>query len=73
VAFKLAQVIMEKAGLTRMLPSFLKVLAIATIADAVPLAGENRVFARLGLEALRNPVNVGLKALMDVAQTFCRS
>jgi single-stranded-DNA-specific exonuclease len=68
VAFKLAQVIMEKAGLTRMLPSFLKVLAIATIADAVPLAGENRVFARLGLEALRNPVNVGLKALMDVAQ-----
>jgi single-stranded-DNA-specific exonuclease len=68
VAFKLAQVIMEKAGRARLMPSFLKVLAIATIADAVPLVGENRVFAKLGLEALRSPVNPGLKALMEVAQ-----
>jgi single-stranded-DNA-specific exonuclease len=44
------------------------VVAIATIADAVPLVGENRVFAKLGLEALRSPVNVGLKALLEVAQ-----
>jgi single-stranded-DNA-specific exonuclease len=68
VAFKLAQAVMEKAGLTRQLPSFLKVVAIATIADAVPLVGENRVFAKLGLEALRTPVNAGLKALLEVAQ-----
>jgi single-stranded-DNA-specific exonuclease len=46
----------------------MKVVAIATIADAVPLVGENRVFAKLGLEALRSPVNVGLKALLEVAQ-----
>jgi single-stranded-DNA-specific exonuclease len=68
VAFKLAQAIMEKADLSRLLPSFLKIVAIATIADAVPLLDENRVFAKLGLEALRQPVNVGLKALMDIAQ-----
>jgi len=68
VAFKLAQSVLERAGITRQLPSFLKVVAIATIADAVPLIGENRVFAKLGLDGLRAPVNAGLKALLEVAQ-----
>src|SRR5690348_7045012 len=72
VAFKLAQALMERrltnSDQTRLLKSFLKVVAIATIADAVPLTGENRVFAKLGLEELRSPVNVGLKALLEVAQ-----
>src|SRR5208283_2409016 len=43
-------------------------VAIATIADAVPLLGENRVFAKLGLQGLRRPVNPGLKALLEVAK-----
>ena len=52
VAFKLAQALLESAAPTpgefdrlreKTLPSFLKLLAIATIADAVPLSGENRV------------------------------
>jgi len=73
VAFKLAHAVMEKAlpdgrKLRPMLESFLKVLAIATIADAVPLVDENRVFAKLGLVGLRSPVNLGLKALLEVAQ-----
>ncbi|MGC2447069.1 MAG: DHHA1 domain-containing protein, partial [Candidatus Sulfotelmatobacter sp.] len=51
-----------------LLMSFMKVVAIATIADAVPLTGENRVFASLGLDALRKAVNPGLKALLEVAQ-----
>ena len=46
----------------------MKVVAIATIADSVPLSGENRVFAKLGLNALRSAVNPGLKALLEVAQ-----
>jgi single-stranded-DNA-specific exonuclease len=46
----------------------MKVVAIATIADAVPLTGENRVFASLGLDALRRAVNPGLKALLEAAQ-----
>src|SRR5580700_1229796 len=46
----------------------MKVVAIATIADSVPLTGENRVFASLGLDALRRAVNPGLKALLEVAQ-----
>ena len=42
-------------------------VAMATIADAVPLVDENRVMAKLGLEGLRRPVNGGLKALMEVS------
>lgn len=67
VAFKLVQALLERAGRGNMLEHFLKVVAIGTIADAVPLVGENRIFARLGLEGLRRPVNPGLRALIDVA------
>src|ERR1700758_2769005 len=76
VAFKLAQGLMERKldrpDQSRLLTSFMKVVAIATIADAVPLVDENRVFAKLGLEALRSPVNIGLKALLEVAQLGAR-
>ena len=68
VAFKIAQALLEATGRERLLPSFLKIVAIATIADAVPLIGENRVFAKLGLEGLRNPRNPGLRALFSACQ-----
>jgi single-stranded-DNA-specific exonuclease len=72
VAFKVAQGLMQcrlDANLqNKLLMSFMKVVAIATIADAVPLTGENRVFASLGLDALRKAVNPGLKALLEIAQ-----
>jgi single-stranded-DNA-specific exonuclease len=68
VAFKIAQALLEESGRKRLLPSFLKIVAIATIADAVPLMGENRVFAKLGLEGLRKPVNAGLRALLANCQ-----
>jgi single-stranded-DNA-specific exonuclease len=67
VAFKLAQALLVEGGHERLLRSFLKMVAIATIADAVPLTGENRVFAKLGLDGLRHPVNAGLKALLETA------
>lgn len=72
VAFKLAQALLEASDAERarekLLPSFLKMLVIATVADAVPLLGENRVIASLGIQGLRRPVNVGLRALLEVAQ-----
>ena len=68
VAFKIAQALLESTGRERLLPSFLKIVAIATIADSVPLVGENRVFAKLGLEGLRDPRNPGLKALFTACQ-----
>lgn len=68
VAFKMAQALLTRAGKERLIPSFLKMVAIATIADSVPLCGENRVIAKLGLDGLRRPVNGGLRALLHVAQ-----
>ena len=78
VAFKLAQALLEapaafprvdpQRAREKLLPSFLKMLVIATVADAVPLLGENRVIASLGIDGLRRPVNAGLRALFDVAQ-----
>jgi single-stranded-DNA-specific exonuclease len=71
IAFKLAQAVLERhdAARTRdkILPSFLKMAAIATIADAVPLRGENRTIAALGLRELRRPVGTGLRALFAAA------
>jgi single-stranded-DNA-specific exonuclease len=71
IALKLAQAVLERRDRARTrektLPSFLKMAAIATIADAVPLKGENRVIAALGLRALRSPASAGLRALFGVA------
>jgi single-stranded-DNA-specific exonuclease len=72
IALKLAQALLERhdadRARTRLLPSFLKMAAIATIADAVPLRGENRVIAALGLRELRRPVGAGLRVLFAAAQ-----
>ena len=51
-----------------LLPHFVKVAAIGTLADVVPLIGENRVIARCGLEGLsRGPHTAGLEALLEEA------
>ena len=72
VAFKLAQALLgtlewpvEKQR--RMAESLLKLVAIATVADVVPLTGENRVIVKAGLEGLREVRNPGLRALLEVA------
>ncbi len=72
VALKLAQALFvelgwEAARRERLLGSFLKLAAIATVADVVPLTGENRAIVKHGLEGLRDPRNIGLKALFEVA------
>ena len=51
----------------KLIASFLKLAAIATVADVVPLEGENRVIVKHGLEGLREVRNHGLRALMEVA------
>jgi single-stranded-DNA-specific exonuclease len=66
VALKVVQALCARAGRSRWLPAFVKVAAIGTLADVVPLVGENRVIARLGLASLsRGPHTVGLRALLD--------
>jgi single-stranded-DNA-specific exonuclease len=67
VAFKLVQALLGSRMTEALLRSYLKVVAVGTIADVVPLAGENRVIASIGLEALRQPVQPGLSALLETA------
>jgi len=63
VAYKLAE------GLIGHEPSEdLDLVALATIADVVPLLGENRALVRRGLRALAGTVKPGLRALMTVAR-----
>ncbi len=67
VALKLVQALLRQAGRESWLPGFIKVAAIGTLADVVPLVGENRVIAKLGLDLLtKGPHKVGLRALLDV-------
>jgi single-stranded-DNA-specific exonuclease len=69
VALKLIQALL--AGHPKreaFIESFLKLVAIATVADVVPLTGENRVIVKRGLEGLRDVRNPGLRALLDVSE-----
>ena len=68
VALKLVHGLCARTDRVKWLPSFLKLAAIGTVADVVPLRGENRVIARLGLDRLsRGPHAVGLQALLDAS------
>jgi single-stranded-DNA-specific exonuclease len=68
VALKLVQALCRHEGRDHWLPGFVKIAAIGTLADVVPLVGENRVIAKLGLDLLsRGPHKVGLRALLEVA------
>src|SRR4029450_9214958 len=67
VALKLVQALCRQTGQGSWLPGFVKVAAIGTLADVVPLVGENRVIAKLGLDMLtKGPHNVGLRSRLDV-------
>jgi single-stranded-DNA-specific exonuclease len=68
VALKLVQALCGKAGKSAWLPAFVKIASIGTLADVVPLVGENRVIAKLGLQMLtKGPHKVGLRALLEAA------
>ena len=67
VALKLVHALCARTGRTTWLPAFVKVAAIGTLADVVPLTGENRIIAKLGLAMLsKGPHKVGLRSLLDV-------
>jgi single-stranded-DNA-specific exonuclease len=69
VAAKFAQALRASAGLgVGERPEELELVAIATVADVVPLVGENRRLVRAGLRALASTARPGLRALMHVAQ-----
>src|SRR5579863_2322553 len=72
VALKLIDALLSRLGWEtsrreRLLDSLIKLVAIATVADVVPLTGENRVIVKRGLEGLKQVANPGLRALLDVS------
>jgi single-stranded-DNA-specific exonuclease len=72
VTFKLTQALMRGLGwpddrIRKISESFLKMIAVATVADVVPLLGENRVIVKRGLEGFHTVRNAGLRALLRVA------
>jgi len=75
VAFKVAWALAQKlTGADRVAPQYRELLmsllplaALGTIADVVPLVGENRILSKHGLEALPSTPLVGLRALMASA------
>ncbi|HEV2671474.1 MAG TPA: single-stranded-DNA-specific exonuclease RecJ [Gemmatimonadales bacterium] len=74
VAFKLGQALVQVLGLSPNLPlHFLDYVALATIADVVPLVGENRILARHGLKMLADSRWVGLRALVETAGLATRT
>ena len=67
VTFKLVEALLRHRGGLDRARDFLDVVALGTIADVVPLVGENRVLARLGLERINENPRLGLRALIDVS------
>ncbi|HQW29605.1 MAG TPA: single-stranded-DNA-specific exonuclease RecJ [Verrucomicrobiales bacterium] len=68
VVFKIAHALMKTRPLTDFdLKNYLDIVALGTIADIVPLEGENRLFARRGLAQLDRTIHPGLAALKAVA------
>ena len=68
VALKVVQALCQRADRAKWLPAFVKIASIGTLADVVPLVGENRVIAKLGLGSLsRGRHTVGLRALLEAS------
>ncbi len=67
VAFKLAQGVLEKFDKLSYSYDLLPFVTVGTIADLVPLIGENRYFVTKGLELIRQGKHYGLKRLLDHA------
>lgn len=65
IAFKLSEAIARRAGVGLSRDSLLRAACLGTIADIVPLTGENRAIAALGLAALARPRAPGLAALLE--------
>ena len=66
IAFKLVQALVPALGLPANLPfHLLDLVALATVADVVPLQGENRILVRHGLKLLADSRWLGLRALVE--------
>ncbi len=67
IAFKLITALSHRFSYEDDIMDMLDLVALATVADAVPLFGENRTIVKNGLETIKNTKNIGLSALLSVS------
>ncbi len=67
VAFKVAQAVLTKYNKTEFIYEILPFVAVGTVADVVPLLGENRYFVTKGLELISKGKHYGLQRLLESA------
>lgn len=65
VVFKLIQAMFRNESQSSLLPHYLKLVSIGTVADIAELKDENRIFVKWGLKGLEDVKNIGLQKLMD--------
>lgn len=73
VVFKLVCALEENKGLDRLCKKYCDIVALGTVADVMPIIGENRVIVKLGLQRLEYTSNIGLRALISAAFSEKRS
>jgi single-stranded-DNA-specific exonuclease len=67
VTYKLLQALYQGLGKEKEVTQFLDLVALGTVADMMPLVGENRYLVKAGLEQLRNTARPGLRELASQA------
>ena len=68
VAFKLCQAVYQASHLSEPLwADYTELVALGTVADIVPLKGENRELVKMGLKAMEKTRSIGLKKLMQTS------
>ena len=67
VAFKLLQALFRSLGKDSDMAAFLDLVALGTVADMVPLLGENRYLVKRGLEVLHTTERLGLREMARCA------
>jgi len=63
VVYKLVHAMCKKLGLGEIYNDYLDLVALGTVADVVPLTGENRIIVKNGIPKIENTGNLGLKTL----------
>jgi len=67
VAYKLLEALSKKMNIPGFERQYLDLVALGTVADVVPLLGENRIIVKYGLPMIEKTSNVGLRSLIKVA------
>lgn len=68
VAMKLAKALGNRFNINEIEKKYLDLVAIGTVADVVPLTGENRIIVKEGLSQIKDSENIGIQAMLEVCE-----